>query len=211
MDIRQKDKPDAPTYFGIFVKMEKGVSFLVSCDPLNERFDDLDLNLIYSFTFFRGAEAFTFDAKILERKQYFQTNTLLFNATSLMDSFNRRGAHRVRVQVSMNVYLKDDEMPDKLGELICSGPMHDVSRGGLTLLTNEKINLQLRKVYMSEFVINQITFRFPIEYVRGSERSLCPLHRYDYAFMYNSDGGDLLESLNRLTLALFEHQLKGGR
>jgi hypothetical protein len=209
MDIQQMGAPDAPTYYGIFIGMEKGVSFLISCDPLYERFEGLDLNLIYTFTFFRGAEAYTFDAKITKRLQHFNANALLFTATSLVNKYSRRTAHRIRVQMSAKLFEKADSEPEMLGKHICTGEMYDVSRGGLTLLSNDKINLQLRKVYMSEFVVNGITFRFPVEYVRGSERSLSPLYRYDYAFMYNGD--NLTESLNRLTLALFEQQLKGGR
>ncbi|MCL2605431.1 MAG: hypothetical protein FWD90_13230 [Defluviitaleaceae bacterium] len=210
MDIQHMNDANATIFYGIFVRMEKGVSFYVSCDPLYERFEDLNLAQIYTFTFFRGAEAYSFDAKILERKQLFNNDVLLFTATSLVKKYNRRNAHRIRVQMSISLYEKKDDNPNKLGDMVCKGEMYDVSRSGLTLLSNERVNLQLRKVYMSEFVANGITFRFPVEFVRGGERSLSPMYRYDYAFMYNNADGDLTEELNRLTLALFEHQLKGG-
>jgi hypothetical protein len=208
MDIQHMDDANATMYYGIFVQLERGVSFTVTCDPLYERFDELDLNQIYTFTFFRGAEAHTFDAKITERKQHFKDNYILFTATSLIKKYSRRNAHRIRVQMSINLYEIVDNNPQTPGPFICTGAMYDVSRSGLTLLSNDKINVQLRKVYISEFIVNNITFRFPTEYVRGSERSLSPLYRYDYAFMYKGD--DLTEELNRLTIALFEHQLKGG-
>ncbi|MCL2501296.1 MAG: hypothetical protein FWE90_13320 [Defluviitaleaceae bacterium] len=209
MDIQLMGDENSTTYYGIFVKMDKGISFLVSCDPLYERFENLDYNKIYTLTFFREAEAYSFDAKIVERRQHFHNNVLLFNATSLIRKFPRR-SHRIRVQMSINLYEKAEDSSNGIGKLICKGAMYDVSRSGLTLLSNDKINIQLRKVYMSEFVANGITFRFPTEFVRGGERSLSPLYRYDYAFMYSGGEKDLTEELNKLTLALFEHQLKGG-
>jgi hypothetical protein len=209
MDIQEMNNPNAPTYYGVFVKVEKGVTFLISCDPLYDCFDELDLSKIYSFTFFRDANGFTFDAKITEKYQHFYSNTLRCNATSLVKSFNLRTAHRIRVlQMTANLYEKSDNKPNMLGNLIYTGPIYDVSRGGITLISNDKIKIQLHNIYMAEFVVNNETFRFPVEYLRGSERSLSPLYRYDYIFTYK--GENLTENLNRLTLALFENQLKGG-
>lgn len=199
MDIQLKDSPDAPQYFGIFVKMDKGVSFLLSCDPLHECMDELDLNKLYTFTFFRGAEIFTFDGKLIEKREHFHDPVVFVTATTLIKSFSRRGAHRIRVQMTAKLFEGETQLAD------C--PMHDVSRGGLTLLSNESIPLQLRKTYMTEFTINNILFRFPIEYVRGSERSLSPIYRYDYAFMFS--GEDITADLNRMTVALLEQQLRG--
>jgi hypothetical protein len=208
MDIQQMGAPDAPTYYGIFIEMEKGVSFLISCDPLYERFESLDPSIIYTFTFFRGATILTFDGKLVEQQTYLTKHTLLVTATTLVKTSSRRTTHRIKVQMSLNIYEKDDSQPFMLGTQVCTGLMHDVSRGGLTFLTNERIKLTLRKVYMSEFPIAHLTFRFPVEYVRGSERSLSPLYRYDHAFMYNNIE-NLTEDLNKMTLALFEQQLKG--
>lgn len=207
LDIRQKDAPEAPTYYGTFEKMEQGVTFLISCDVLYEHIDTPDPAIIYTFTFFRKSEAFTFDARLGEKTMHLQTPVISVTATTLIKSYSRRSSHRIRVQMSLNLYEFDEQQPDEPGTPFCTGIMHDVSRGGLTFLSNEKIPLVLRKVYLSEFIVNGITFRLPVEYVRGSERSLSPLYRYDYAFMYN--GENLTDDLNRMTLALFEQQLKG--
>ncbi|MCL2203403.1 MAG: hypothetical protein FWB88_05650 [Defluviitaleaceae bacterium] len=208
LDVQQKDAPDAPMYYGIFEKMDKGVSFLVSCDPLFEHFDQLDLNKIYVFTFFRGAEIYTFDGKLVEKQRYIHKNVLLVTATTLISTHSRRGSHRIRAQMAVNLHEVDESQPDQPGALVCAGVMHDVSRGGLTFLLNDKIPLELRKTYLADFSVGHANFRFPVEFVRGSERSLSPLYRYDYAFMYN--GENLTDALNKLTLALFEQQLRGG-
>jgi hypothetical protein len=208
MDIQQVGADNAPKYYGIFEKMDKGVSFLISCDPLLERFDEIDLSQIFAFTYYRGAEAYTFDAKIVERQVHLYNNMLLVTATSLIKKSSLRAAHRIQVQFPVSIHDKVEANAIKPGGLVCTGTMFDVSRNGLTFVSNEKINLQLRKVYMASFSIQGSTFRFPVEFVRSAERGLSPLYRYDYAFMYNG-AESLTDDLNRMTLALFENQLKG--
>ncbi|MCL2189550.1 MAG: PilZ domain-containing protein [Defluviitaleaceae bacterium] len=210
MDIRQKNADDTPTYYSTFEKIVRGATFHVTCDPLYERFDELDLNNIYVFTFYRGADAFTFDAKLTERLADFHHQTLVFTATTIVSSYSRRSAHRLQIQMPVRVYEKDETKPEQRGSLFCEGVMYDISRGGLTFLSSERLKLELRSVYIAEYEINKILFRMPVEFVRVSERGLSPIYRFDYAFMY-SGGEAIKEELNRMTLALFEHQLKGGR
>jgi hypothetical protein len=210
MDICQKNADDAPTYYGTFDKIVRGATFNVTCDPLYEKFDALDLNIIYVFTFYRGADAFTFDAKLTEKLDDFHHQTLVFTATTTVSTYSRRSAHRLQIQIPIQIFEKDDEKPLQKGENICEGITYDISRGGLTVLSNERLKLELRKVYITEYEINKTIFRMPVEFVRVSERGLSPMFRLDYAFMY-SGGETLKEELNRMTLALFEHQLKGGR
>lgn len=210
MDIRQKNKDDAPTYYGVFEKIIKGPVFHVSCDPLYEIFNEIDRSQIFAFTFFRGSDAYTFDAKIVERKSEFMQQTLVFNAMSLLNAYSRRNSHRVQVQMPIRLFEKDDTRGDLCGALFCTGEMHDVSRGGLTFLSAERLNIEMRKVYMAEFEINQHLFRVPVEFVRAGERGLSPVYKFDYAFMYY-DVNAIKEDLNRMTLALFEQQLKGRR
>jgi len=210
MDVQQMDVENAPMYYGIFVKMDKGVDFLLSCDPLHERYDELDFNTIYTLTFFRGAEAYTFEARITGKEMHFYTPALRFTATTVIKAFSRRNSPRIRVQMNINLYERLKDNPEKNGNLICTGVMHDVSRGGLTFLSGDSIPLKMRHSYIAEFSVTDILFRLPVEFVRIGEQLLSPLYRYDYAFMYNRDE-DINETLNKLTLILFQQQLKNGR
>jgi len=209
LDIQRKSAPDEATYYGTFEKLDKGVTFFLSCDVLYEQHTQIDPAELFIFTFFRGAEYFTFEGRMGETARLGFVNAISVTATTLISRFSRRSTHRIRVRSNVNIHALDPANENQPGALLCTGLIHDISRGGLTFLSNEKIPLDLRHSYLAVFTVNHLTYHLPVEYVRGSERAISPHYRYDYAFMFNGD--DLTEELNKMTLGLFEQQIKAER
>ena len=196
------------TFDGVFVDSEKSTDFFFTCDAIVGNLKEFSADQYWKFSFYRGDQRYAFSGKIISAQIQGGREVLLAASTSLLEKNSPQKSPRIIISIPLTVYHAADENEEQTGSIFCTGKMIDVSSGGISFITQSSIEVKREQQYIAEFTISGSRFRMPITFIR----SWAAAHAYketNHSFMFSKDVCP--EEVKRLTVALFEYRLKGGR
>ena len=125
---------------------------------------------------------------------------------------NRRRVPRSEMIVRVNVYkMEQHGEKNKPGELVLRDAItYDVSSTGISLLSNDTLDIQEGLVYVLEFSINPPKqFYLSAKLVRSenSHKSTLYKHFLAFSFIFTGDGDSKI--INDLAISLFQYKIDG--
>ena len=193
--------------FGTFVDSKTDLLFLLDCQELLARERTPQEGDFMRFTFFRGAESFTFEGKLISILDDFGRKLLLVNAVSPIEKSSRRKAQRIQISLPVTLYRPSFTQNDIPGEFSSNLTAFDISSTGICLLSNQKLDLLDGDDFVVELhVPNSIPYLFPAKHIRTGNCPQFVQFNYDHAFSFDDDGN--IRKIYNLTLKLFELKLQ---
>ncbi|MCL2574650.1 MAG: PilZ domain-containing protein [Defluviitaleaceae bacterium] len=194
--------------FGTFVDTYNDLLFSIECPQLLKQSRVPEEGDFVRFTFFRGAESYTFEGKLSSIDTDFGKTLLYINAVSPIEKASRRKSQRIQVSLPAALYIPAGDQNNMPGEFSCQCTTFDISAQGLCLLSNTKLDLR----HGSDFVIeirlpSYDPFIIPAKHIRTGNCPQLMQYRHDHAFGIDSETSS--SKIYNLTLAIFQLKLEG--
>jgi len=193
-------------YPGKLVSMEDNLSFTMECGALNQLPRELTQGSYLKFTFYRGAEVYTFEGKVNGSVSKYDDRVLVTAVTPLERS-SRRKSQRILINIPVNVYKKDPNQPNGIGNLVCMGTSFDISNTGICVLSDEKLDLRDGTRFIAEFSLHrEETFFLTVIHIRTGNSPNLIQFKHDHAFLFDEESE--AEKINKMILSLFQYKLE---
>ena len=186
-----------------FVGVHTQQSLLVKSGELVEKLEYLADNHVLLFSFFRGAYGYSFTGKI-GSLELVDDEFVVISVLSPVEQYNRRKSPRVDVFTPVSIFEVVDEK--QKGEMLTSEAILDISSGGLSVVTNSKLDdiLEVDKDFFLDFKLGRGYFSMRAKLVHsGFTRNL-----FTYKYLHAFEFQDQPEAA-RLSNAIFDYGLKG--
>ena len=194
--------------FGTFIDTYNDLLFSIECPALLKRTRTPQEGDFLRFTFFRGAESYTFEGRINSISEEFGKNLIYVDAVSPLEKSNRRKSQRIQVSLPATLYKQTPDQKDKPGEFSLKCTTFDISAMGMCLLSNERLNLGAGTDFVVELQLpNSGPFILPVKHIRTGNCPQFAAYNHDHAFELDDEGG--FNTIYNLTLEIFKLKLEG--
>ena len=199
---------DEEILLGTFIDSINDLLFILDCPALLGRERPPMEGDFLRFSFYRGAENYTFEGKISCIIKKFSETLIHVNVISFIEKSSRRKSQRIQVSLPAILYKPDPAQNDKPSEDSYKCTTFDISSTGLCLLSNEKLDLRHGADFFIEIHLpSSEPFMLSAKHVRTGNCPQFVLYNYDHAFILDYDKN--YEAVYSLTLKLFELKLEG--
>jgi len=204
-DVRAfQGRVDADSLFGEFtckfVDVYSERAILITGDEIINNLEVLANDHILAFNFFRGAYGYKFSGRIATAELV--EKAVLLNLITDVEQFSRRKAPRVDIFIPVSIFAATEGgIKD---ELITTETSLDISRGGLSVVTNNKLGGSINKEdsYFLDFMLDGLRFSILSKLVHSGKTSNLFSYKFVHAFQFQGGEHD------RLSTAMFGYNLK---
>jgi hypothetical protein len=195
---------ESKVFSGVYFGLHKDTSFYLSCDPLFMHSNKISRSCQLSFTFFRGQSVFRFKGRLIEATTFKDRPVLVIATTSFIDKSSRRKFPRM--EISFPVSIIDKSLP-KSDSLIARVTAFDMSKVGMCLLTNSRLNLSKDKEYFLEFLLLDRLFSISAHLVHDcNAASKSRSYKFSYGFAFSDKNSP--EQMDNLVASMFDYKLQ---
>jgi len=187
----QSERATGEVYEAEYRYLESDALFLVRCNRLYERFNELGRNARLLISFVKGPFINSFTGCLKEKQR---GGFILVEQLSNIISRNRRQFDRDEIRVPVRLYELPESMRDEnyykkpVNEPVLFDTIFDVSIGGICIITNKSLRSESDPFYLLEFSLTEKDYHIlPAKLVRRSLYSRTSIGKFDYGFQFILD------------------------
>ena len=200
---------DGRELIGVFEGIIDHMNFYVHCPEIFRDIDEF-INKNPTIKFFAGENFYTFTAEIMGKSE--RKNSMLDTVDILIKTAFKEGAQRKEFRMNVNMKVKIHSYVDSaktlfLGDWICDALAEDISKSGIRLWADYKLDVPQATLFTLEFSLaRDKSYFIPASLMRSQPNTATRSYNYDYGFVF--DFSQIPEKQEQLLMDILVSKIK---